>query len=47
MKGEYFETGYKSTDLDEESVRSVCDLIENGYRDVDISRMLDFSKKNY
>ena len=45
IKGEYFETGYKSTDLDEESIRSVCDLIEKGYRDVDISRMLDFPRR--
>lgn len=42
LKGEYTECGGSLT---EEDVHTVCNLISEGYRDVDISRMTGFSRK--
>lgn len=40
--GEYKESG---SDYCEDDIREVCDLISKGYRDVDISRMLEFPRR--
>lgn len=42
FKGEYIE----QSELSEEVVHQICQLIVQGYRDVDISRMLEVGRKN-
>lgn len=42
LKGEYTES---AIDYTEDDIRAVCELISKGYRDVDISRMLDFPRR--
>lgn len=42
LRGEYLEGKIEYV---EDDVREVCELISKGYRDVDISRMLDFPRR--
>jgi len=44
LTGEYVEYR-KDFEFTEEQIRSVCELVSQGYRDVDISRMLEFPRR--
>jgi hypothetical protein len=44
LTGEYTES-YRDSEFTEEQIRGVCELLSQGYRDVDISRMLEFPRR--